>query len=75
MRSHIRKYLTASALGLGAAASLVMGVVTTTTPAHTQLLVFDPSNYSQNLLTAARTLTQINNQIQSLQNQAKTHRS
>ncbi|CUS46531.1 Conjugative transfer protein TrbJ [hydrothermal vent metagenome] len=32
--------------------------------------VFDPSNYSQNLLTAARTLQQINNQIQSLQNEA-----
>lgn len=33
--------------------------------------VFDPSNYTQNLLTAARSLQQINNQIQSLQNQAK----
>jgi P-type conjugative transfer protein TrbJ len=32
--------------------------------------VFDPNNYSQNLLTAARTLQQINNQIQSLQNEA-----
>src|SRR3546814_102231 len=32
--------------------------------------VFDASNYAQNLLTAARTLAQINNQIQSLQNEA-----
>lgn len=32
-------------------------------------LVFDPSNYAANVLTAARALTQINNQIQSLQNQ------
>lgn len=40
------------------------------TPA-TALVVFDPSNYSQNVLTAARTLEQINNQITSLQNQAK----
>jgi len=40
------------------------------TPAKAQLSVFDPSNYAQNLLTAARTLTQINNQIQSLQNEA-----
>lgn len=32
--------------------------------------VFDVSNYTQNVLTAARTLQQINNQIQSLQNQA-----
>jgi len=41
-------------------------------PAHAQFggVVFDPSNYAQNVLTAARTLTQINNQIQALQNQA-----
>ena len=38
-------------------------------PAHA-ITVFDPSNYAQNVLTAARTLTQINNQIQALQNQA-----
>ncbi len=40
-------------------------------PARAQLLVFDPSNYSQNLLTAARSLQQIQNQITSLQNQAQ----
>lgn len=39
-------------------------------PAHAQLTVFDPSNFSQNVLTAARTLQQINNEIQMLQNQA-----
>ena len=33
-------------------------------------IVYDPSNYAQNVLTAARTLEQINNQIQSLQNEA-----
>jgi len=38
-------------------------------PAHA-IVVFDPSNYAQNVLTAARTLQQINNQIQALQNQA-----
>lgn len=32
--------------------------------------VFDASNYAQNLLTAARALEQINNQIKSLQNEA-----
>ena len=32
-------------------------------------VVFDPSNYSQNVLQAARALQQINNQIQSLQNE------
>lgn len=35
------------------------------------LTVFDPANYSQNLLTAARNLQQINNQITQLQNQAQ----
>ncbi|WP_257541804.1 MULTISPECIES: P-type conjugative transfer protein TrbJ [unclassified Sphingobium] len=43
-------------------------------PAHAQFglggIVYDPSNYAQNLLTAARTLQQINNQITSLQNEA-----
>ncbi|MCO6185178.1 P-type conjugative transfer protein TrbJ [Rhizobium sp. L1K21] len=34
-------------------------------------IVFDPSNYVQNVLTAARTLEQINNQITSLQNEAQ----
>lgn len=44
--------------------------VVATPPAAAQITVFDPTNYSQNLLTAARTLTQINNQIRSLQNEA-----
>jgi P-type conjugative transfer protein TrbJ len=41
-------------------------------PAYAQFggIVYDPSNYSQNILTAARTLEQINNQIRQLQNQA-----
>lgn len=34
------------------------------------IIVYDPSNYAQNVLTAARTLQQINNQIRQLQNQA-----
>lgn len=33
-------------------------------------IVHDPRNYAQNILTAARTLEQINNQIRQLQNQA-----
>lgn len=40
-------------------------------PASAQLVVFDPNNYAQNVLTAARNLQQINNQIVSLQNQAQ----
>lgn len=35
------------------------------------LIVYDPSNYSQNLLSAVRALEQINNQITSLQNEAQ----
>ena len=38
--------------------------------ARAQWTVFDPQNYAQNLLSAARALQQINNQIQALQNQA-----
>ncbi len=41
-------------------------------PAAAQVggIVHDPRNYAQNILTAARTLEQINNQIKQLQNQA-----
>jgi len=41
------------------------------TPAQAQWVVFDPSNYAQNVLTAARSLEQITNQITSLQNEAQ----
>lgn len=47
-----------------------LALATVSVPAHAQLTVFDPSNFSQNVLTAARTLQQVNNGIQSLQNQA-----
>lgn len=65
-----RKTLIAGLLGAGAMASLAMSLSFPAQPAHAQITVFDPNNYSQNLLTAARTLQQINNQIQSLQNEA-----
>ena len=44
-----------------------------TVPAHAQFgrIVYDPTNYSQNVLTAARTLQQINQQIIQLQNEAQ----
>lgn len=67
-RDRMGKYLTASLIGLAAAGSFGMALIAR--PASAQIAVFDPSNYSQNLLTAARSLQQINNQIQSLQNQA-----
>ena len=40
-------------------------------PVHAQMIVYDPSNYAQNVLQAARALQQINNQITSLQNQTQ----
>lgn len=54
------------------ATALTGAVIMPVAPAHAQFggVVFDPSNYAQNVLTAARTLQQINNQIQSLQNEA-----
>jgi len=64
-RSVFGLLLGAAALG-GAGAMLV----TSSSPANAQLTVFDPSNYVQNVLTAARTLQQINQQIQQLQNEA-----
>src|SRR3546814_18845522 len=39
--------------------------------ARAQVAVFDPANFQQNLLTAARTLEQINNQVRSLQNETQ----
>jgi len=60
--------------------ALMAGVLATTSivglafvsPAHAQFggIVYDPTNYAQNLLTAARSLEQINNQIRQIQNQA-----
>ena len=55
--------------GVTLAATFV--VAASALPAAAQMTVFDPSNYSQNLLTAARTLQQVNNQIVSLQNEAQ----
>lgn len=74
MRIPTRKHVIAAVLSLSACGSLGMGVVTmTATPAHAQFgsVVFDPSNYAQNILTAARTLQSVNQQIQQLQNEAQ----
>ena len=54
------------------ASGAIFGLPGAIAPASAQFTVFDPSNYSQNVLTAARTLQQINNQIQMLQNQAQS---
>jgi len=52
------------------AAAAAPALIVAAAPAHA-VPVFDSANYSQNLLTAARTLQQINQQIQSLQNEAQ----
>lgn len=61
-----------AALGLAAATALTVGgtFVLPVAPAAAALPVFDPTNYTQNLLQAARALEQINNQVKSLQNEA-----
>jgi len=60
------------ALGFATAAALAIGatLVAPAAPAVAALPVFDPTNYTQNLLQAARALEQINNQVKSLQNEA-----
>jgi P-type conjugative transfer protein TrbJ len=52
----------------GAAATLTLALIAV--PARAQWVVFDPTNYAQNVLTAARELQQVNNEIQGLENQA-----
>jgi P-type conjugative transfer protein TrbJ len=51
--------------------AIVIAIACAAPPASAQWIVFDPNNYAQNVLTAARELQQINNQIASLQNQAQ----
>ena len=55
-------------------AAAAVGMTAAAAPAHAQLgfggIVYDPTNYAQNVLTATRTLEQINNQVQQIQNQA-----
>jgi P-type conjugative transfer protein TrbJ len=53
-----------------AAAALAPATLIMATPVRA-MPVFDQANYSQNLLTAARTLRQIDQQIRSLQNEAQ----
>lgn len=70
----LTRMASASALALALAAPLALAPVFTT-PAHAFFgfggIVYDPTNHAENLLTAARTLEQINNQIASLQNEAQ----
>ena len=54
-----------------ASTALALSLVVAVPPASAQWIVFDPNNFSQNVLTAARELQQITNQITSLQNEAQ----
>lgn len=65
---HLRPYAAVLATTL-LSASLALAPILV--PPACADIVFDPSNYTQNVLTAARSLQQITNQITSLQNQAQ----
>jgi len=52
-------------------ATACIAVTSFATAVRAQMIVYDPSNYAQNVLQAARALQQINNQITSLQNQTQ----
>lgn len=61
--------MTRTRLLLAGIAALTFAIAT---PANAQLTVYDPTNYAQNVLQASRALSQINNQIISLQNEAQS---
>jgi P-type conjugative transfer protein TrbJ len=65
IRSRLRAALLAAVFSVPLSASPPLVI------SASALTVFDPWNYSQNILTAARVLQQINNQITSLQNQTQ----
>jgi P-type conjugative transfer protein TrbJ len=56
---------------LAVASAFALSIASALAPSSAQVVVFDPNNDAQNVLTAARALQQINNQITSLQNQAQ----
>lgn len=70
-RIHFGNHIVASVLSLGVTSAVLTGISLPATSARAQISVFDPTNYTQNLLTAARSLQQVNNQIRSLQNEAQ----
>ena len=73
IRIPVSRYVSASVLALTLAMPVALSPMLAS-PAHAfgfGRIVYDPTNYAQNLLTAARTLEQINHQITSLQNEAQ----
>jgi P-type conjugative transfer protein TrbJ len=71
MKAFRRATARAALLALSAAGLLTIPAA----PAAAGMPVFDPTNYAQNLLQAARALEQINNQVRSLQNEAEMLRN
>ena len=63
--------LACAGLGVAIAGVALVATAIPSKPARA-LVVYDPTNYAQNLLTAARTLQAVNNQIRSLQNEAQS---
>ena len=57
--------------GIGAALLLAVLACSVKSPPAQAVIVFDPANFQQNLLSAVRSLEQINNQISQLQNEAQ----
>lgn len=70
-RIPLPKNAMAAVLALVPAGAIAVCLTVPSTPVAAQMKVFDTSNYAQNLLTAARALQQVNNQIKSLQNEAQ----
>ena len=62
--------MTANRPRAGLTASTALALAVASVPADAEWIVFDPTNFSQNVLTAARELQQVDNEIQSLENQA-----
>jgi type IV secretion system protein TrbJ len=64
------RYRLRTLLVAGASALALFTAAIAPTYAQFGGIVFDPTNYAQNVLTAARELQQVNNEIQMLENQA-----
>ena len=62
--------MTANRLRAALTAGAALALAVESVPADAEWIVFDPTNFSQNVLTAARELQQVDNEIQSLENQA-----
>src|SRR5439155_17727001 len=54
-----------------ACAPVLLAACLLSSPSGAAIIVFDPSNFVENSLTAARTLEEINNQLLQLQNEAQ----